>query len=70
MRTTLAAGVLAVTAALVSASTALAFDGPEGRNDMKVCDTFVGVGRGHAFYGDGCAQSHREGQAPGNGFQF
>ncbi|RCH67819.1 hypothetical protein DT019_16405 [Streptomyces sp. SDr-06] len=64
MRTTLAAGLLAVAAVLGGAGSALAhdhYDDHRSEGDMKACGTFAGANMGHAFYGDGCVQGHWQG---------
>ncbi|WP_328492276.1 hypothetical protein OHS59_05580 [Streptomyces sp. NBC_00414] len=71
VRTILAAGVFAATAILGSAGTALADGHHDGRDDgrsdgryegdFRACGVFAGAGDGHAYYGNGCAESHWEG---------
>ncbi|MFJ2262857.1 hypothetical protein ACIOKD_31890 [Streptomyces sp. NPDC087844] len=72
VRTILAAGVFAATAILGSAGAAIADDGDErhndGRNDsryegdFRACGMLSGAGDGHAYYGNGCAEAHWEGE--------
>ncbi|MFJ8934692.1 hypothetical protein ACIRL0_03120 [Streptomyces sp. NPDC102365] len=76
VRTILAAGVFAATAILGSAGAAIADDHDErhndGRNDsryegdFRACGMFSGAGDGHAYYGNGCAASHWEGENRGS----
>ncbi|PSM45270.1 hypothetical protein C6Y14_04195 [Streptomyces dioscori] len=77
VRTILAAGVFAATAILGSAGAAIADDHDErhnndGRNDsryegdFRACGVFAGAGDGHAYYGNGCAESHWEGENHGS----
>ncbi|MCX5387397.1 hypothetical protein [Streptomyces sp. NBC_00083] len=60
MRTSLAAGVLAVTAILGSTGTALAHDRDDDHQSggrTSSCGTFAAAGDGHAAYGSACKHS-------------
>ncbi|MET7680690.1 hypothetical protein [Streptomyces sp. NPDC005423] len=61
VRTTLAIGVLAVTAILGGAGSALADNHNEG--DVKSCGQFAGAADGRAFWGERCTQIHWVGDA-------
>ncbi|MDT0439826.1 MULTISPECIES: hypothetical protein [Streptomyces] len=66
MRTTIAAGLLAVTAVLGSAGSALAHDRGDDHSSggFAACGMVAGAGNGHGFYGNGCAGAHWKGNAP------
>ncbi|MFS8198994.1 hypothetical protein ACLVWQ_09905 (plasmid) [Streptomyces sp. CWNU-52B] len=63
MRTILA-GVFAAAAILGSAGSALAtdHDGHRNEGDFRACGQIAGAGGGHAFYGNGCVESHWAGE--------
>ncbi|QCN84179.1 hypothetical protein DDJ31_03650 [Streptomyces griseoviridis] len=63
MRTTLAAGLLAVTAVLGSAGSALAHDRHDDHSGggFKACGMVAGAGNGKGFYANGCAEAHWQG---------
>ncbi|GHB36659.1 hypothetical protein GCM10010331_25100 [Streptomyces xanthochromogenes] len=70
MRTTLAAGALAIAAVLGSTGTALAHDRDDHHSggETSACGSFAGAGGGHAAWGSGCMHSQWEGRYPGRGF--
>ncbi|MFG3280488.1 hypothetical protein [Streptomyces sp. NPDC048111] len=70
IRTTLAAGALAVAAILGSAGTALAHDGDDHHSGGKLgaCGTFAAAGGGHASYGSGCLHSEWDSMFGHRGF--
>ncbi|MFE4856630.1 hypothetical protein [Streptomyces sp. NPDC056670] len=75
MRTTLAAGALAIVAVLGSTGTALAHDRDDDHHsggETSACGSFAGAGGGHAAWGSGCLHSQWEGKFQGhhrfNGF--
>ncbi|MFE9685125.1 hypothetical protein ACFYXC_20990 [Streptomyces sp. NPDC002701] len=68
MRTTLAAGVFAVTAVLGGAGSALADDHDENRHEggFRVCAESASAGDGEANYGASCAEAHWKGYFQGD----
>ncbi|MFG2717873.1 hypothetical protein ACGFW5_06140 [Streptomyces sp. NPDC048416] len=73
MRTTLAAGALAVAAILGSTGTALAHDRDDDHHSggkTAACGSFAAtMGMGHAAVGNGCKYSSWEGMMHDYGFQ-
>ncbi|MFE9401563.1 hypothetical protein ACFYNY_07295 [Streptomyces sp. NPDC006530] len=70
MRTTLAAGALAVAAILGSTGTALAHDGYDNHHSgggSGACGQFAAADGGHAAWGNGCKHSQWQGMMPGHG---
>ncbi|WP_369217293.1 hypothetical protein [Streptomyces flavofungini] len=59
VRTTLAAGVLAVAALMGSAGSALANDdGYRNEGGFRACGQFAGTGHHTTFWGEGCSSGH------------
>ncbi|MEU9099740.1 hypothetical protein [Streptomyces sp. NPDC048361] len=68
MRTSLAAGALAVAAILGSAGTALAHDGDDHHSGgaTSACGTFAAATGGNAAYGSKCSHSRWDGMFQGH----